>query len=1344
MNVRIDGRRSHRSGRRVGRALGVATATLTSSLALTVGLPGSGSVLAAAITVTTTADGIDAAGSCAAVTLASLPGPDGQTSLREAVCAANSNPGADTISLSVNGTFTLTGAANEDNGSTGDLDVKQSLAINGNGTANTIIDGNGNERIFHVLPGSAATFGLANLTLQHGDTRTNSFKQGGALYLHNNVTTTLTAVNVQNNFAGANGAIENRGTLTITGSVISGNQTIPASGGSAGGGVHNTGRLTITGSTISGNSVRGEGGGLSTATGVGVSVTISDTTFSGNSATAAIIIDGNGGAIATDANLGVLTLTNVTMSGNRADNSGGGAFLTALFSTGSVTLNNVTTTGNTADHDKNGVGGGGGLAILTANVTLRNTIVAGNINSISTVRDDISGSLQSASANNLVGVNTGLSGITNGTNSNKVGTSASPIDALLASLADNGGSTQTHAIALASPAINAGSNATCASTDQRGVARAGVCDIGAYELNDTTPPDTTITANPTNPTNSVNASFSFTGTDSGGSGLVGYQCQLDGGGFSACTSPQSYAGLSDGSHTFQVRAVDGAGNVDPTPASYTWLIDTTAPDTTITANPTNPANSAGASFSFTGTDAGSGVASFQCQIDGGGFTPCTSPQAYVGLTDGSHTFQVRAVDTVGNVDPTPASYTWTVDATAPDTTITAQPTNPSNSSDAIFSFTGDDPSGTGVASFECRVDGGGFTPCTSPQAYIGLTDGSHTFEVRAIDGAGNVDPSPASYTWTVDATAPDTTITAQPTNPSASAGASFSFTGDDSGGTGVSSFQCQLDGGGFTPCTSPQAYVGLTDGPHTFEVRAIDTAGNVDPSPASYTWTIDTGAPGTTITAQPTNPSASAGASFSFTGDDSGGTGVSSFECQLDGGGFTPCTSPQAYVGLTDGPHTFEVRAIDGAGSVDPTPATYTWLIDTTAPDTAITAQPTDPSASASAAFSFTGSDPGGSGIASFECQLDGGSFVACTSPEILSGLTDGAHTFRVRAIDAAGNVDPTPAQNGWTVDTTAPDTSITAQPGNPSASAGASFAFTGSDAGGSGVASFECQLDGGGFAACTTPQAYVGLTAGQHTFQVRAIDSVGNVDATPASYTWTIDTAAPDTTLTTTPPNPSSGSGASFAFTGSDTGGSGVASFECRLDGAAFAPCTSPQAYTGLTDGSHSFDVRAVDGAGNVDASPASYTWTVDTSGPDTTITSAPPGSNAGTTAVFSFTGSDGTGSGVVSFECRLDGAAFAPCTSPQTYNGLAAGQHTFQVRAIDAVANVDATPASLTWTVVDVASQAPVTTTATTPVTTVATGGGSLPATGSDPTPWLEYALVLLGCGTMLLTLRGRRRSA
>ena len=78
------------------------------------------------------------------------------------------------------------------------------------------------------------------------------------------------------------------------------------------------------------------------------------------------------------------------------------------------------------------------------------------------------------------------------------------------------------------------------------------------------------------------------------------------------------------------------------------------------------------------------------------------------------------------------------------------------------------------------------------------------------------------------------------------------------------------------------------------------------------------------------------------------------------------------------------------------------------------------------------------------------------------------------------------------------------------------------------------------------------------------------------------------------TPPNPSLSSDASFSFTGSDTGGSGLAGFECQLDGVAFAACSSPQAYSGLAPGSHTFQVRAIDNAGSPDPTPATYTWRV------------------------------------------------------------------------------------------------------------------------------------------------------
>jgi hypothetical protein len=537
---------------------------------------------------------------------------------------------------------------------------------------------------------------------------------------------------------------------------------------------------------------------------------------------------------------------------------------------------------------------------------------------------------------------------------------------------------------------------------------------------------------------------------------------------------------ADGVYQVLARATDAAGNTLDS-AKQTVTLDNTLPDTTITAAPASPSTGS-VSFSFTSSQAGS---TFQCELDTGGYSACTSPKPYSGLTSGSHTFRVRAIDPAGNVDATAAVHTWTVDAVPPNTTITSNPPALTTSTSAAFNFTSTEPG----SSFECQLDGGGYSACTSPQSYTGLADGSHTFSVRATDPVGNTDATPATFTWTVDTGAPNTTITASPSDPSASTGATFSFTASEPG----SSFECQLDGGGFSACTSPQGYSGLADGSHTFSVRATDPAGNTDAGPAAHTWTIDASAPNTTITASPSDPTSSTSASFSFTSSEAGST----FECELDGGGFASCSSPEAYSGLAVGSHSFSVRATDSVGNTDASAATHTWTVDTAAPDTTITAAPSDPSNDPSPSFSFTSSESG----STFECELDGGGFAACTSPQDYSGLAAGAHTVQVRAIDAAGNTDASPATVTWTLDLSAPETTISSGPSDPTASTDAGFNFDSSEAG----STFECQLDGGGFSACTSPQGYTGLGTGSHTFEVRATDAAGNVDTTPASFTWTI-----------------------------------------------------------------------------------------------------------------------------------------------------------------------------------------------------------------------------------------------
>jgi hypothetical protein len=191
-------------------------------------------------------------------------------------------------------------------------------------------------------------------------------------------------------------------------------------------------------------------------------------------------------------------------------------------------------------------------------------------------------------------------------------------------------------------------------------------------------------------------------------------------------------------------------------------------------------------------------------------------------------------------------------------------------------------------------------------------------------------------------------------------------------------------------------------------VKALDRANNVDPDPASFTWTIDISPPHTAITSQPRNLTNSTLALFAFSSTEAGST----FQCLIDGGVFTACVSPQNYTGLAAGSHTFTVAAVDAVGNIDPAPARYTWIIDTTPFGTVITGQPSNPTNATTASFSFTSPKAG----AKFQCALDGGGYSFCSSPKTYSGLSDGSHSFKVQTIDEIGNEDASPARYDWVI----------------------------------------------------------------------------------------------------------------------------------------------------------------------------------------------------------------------------------------------------------------------------------------------------------------------------------------
>jgi hypothetical protein len=388
-------------------------------------------------------------------------------------------------------------------------------------------------------------------------------------------------------------------------------------------------------------------------------------------------------------------------------------------------------------------------------------------------------------------------------------------------------------------------------------------------------------------------------------------------------------------------------------------------------------------FTFAGADNATPELqlAFECSVDGGPFEPCDSPESVQGLEAGEHTFAVRTVDLALNADPTPATFTWTL-IVPPVTTIASGPADPSPTQDATFTFTADQ----GGSTFECSVDGGDFLPCSSPAEYTGFTNGEHTFEVQATNTVGLVEVEPAAFTWTVDAgtdvTPPTTTLTATPAAVILVGETVFEFSSNEVGAI----FQCSLDGAAFGACDSPHELSGLLDGTHTFEVQAVDAAGNVDPTPESYTWTVDL-PPLAEILTGPAEATESTDATFEFAANED----VAGFECSLDGV-TEPCTSPVTYTGLAVGSHVFAVRAIDDTPSNPSAFEDHDWEILAPAPPaTSFTAGPPGVTTDTTATFTFTGTDnltP--ADLLTFECSLNGAAFASCTSPLELTGLGAG------------------------------------------------------------------------------------------------------------------------------------------------------------------------------------------------------------------------------------------------------------------------------------------------------------------------------------------------------------------
>ena len=237
--------------------------------------------------------------------------------------------------------------------------------------------------------------------------------------------------------------------------------------------------------------------------------------------------------------------------------------------------------------------------------------------------------------------------------------------------------------------------------------------------------------------------------------------------------------------------------------------DVLAPDTAITSGP-DPVSGRDVTFTFTKSEPAGG---FACYLDNGAWNACNQTQTYTNLAPGPHSLSVMGIGPgLQFMDITPATWSWTVDDSIPDARLTGTPpdtTKTSNSRDPTFTWTS-----SNATAFECTLDTQSPSACTSPKSYSNLTDGNHTFTVKAISGSSG-DQTPPTHTWKIDATPPTTALC--PVNGPAciaegatthSPNATFWFRTEPAGDQ--NRFECQLDSGPWRWCYSDISPTGVS------------------------------------------------------------------------------------------------------------------------------------------------------------------------------------------------------------------------------------------------------------------------------------------------------------------------------------------------------------------------------------------------------------------------------------------------------------------------------------------------------------------------------------------------------
>ncbi|MDX6580733.1 MAG: hypothetical protein QOJ47_2282, partial [Gaiellales bacterium] len=788
--------------------------------------------------------------------------------------------------------------------------------------------------------------------------------------------------------------------------------------------------------------------------------------------------------------------------------------------------------------------------------------------------------------------------------------------------------------------------------------------------------------------------------------------------------------VTSGSQSYTVKAVDAAGNVSTASAAKAVVYDTVIPSAPVLTAPAATNGSTTLTWTASSDTGGSTLTSYVIYRDGV-LIGAPSPATALTFTDtsamspGSYVYTVYAHDGAGNSSLASNARTVIYDVTPPGTPTGLAAPSPTNAKPTLIWTATTDAGGSNVQRYDVyRTPPGGSATLAGSTAVASFTDaavtqsGIYTYTVRAVDGAGNVGPASSSASVTYDNTAPTAPASVNGTTPTASPPV-ISWTAATDALSGVDHYDVLR--GGAKINSSPLTGLSYTDtspivASQTYAVRAVDAAGNMSTASTAKIIVYDPNPPTAPSLSAPVATSVDPALTWTAS-TDSGGSLLGGYRVYRDGT-LIATTSSTSYTdsdaAVVPGTYVYSVVAFDGAGNTSSS-AVRTVIVDTsapTAPGSVTAPTPTNAKPVISWATANDGSGPSSSGIVRYDVYR--GVVLAGSSTSLT--FTDAGATanstlsYTVVAVDAAANRSV--ASNAVTVayDTTSPPIPTNIGGTTPTATVPVITWTSGGSDNLSGLA-YYAVYRGATQVGTTSSLSFTDLmlaTAGAQSYTVKAVDFAGNQSAATNARSIVFDPIAPGQPGKPTIASPAHAPALTWSAA-TDSGGSNIARYDIYRtllgDTPTLAGSSTGTSFTDSSvsvDGSYSYDVVAVDGAGNQSAHSAGTSVSVDVTPPDAPANLTAQAALTASKPSLSWTlSSDNGGSGIAQYVVFRGGVQAGVSTGTTFVDTTVAtnGSYAYTVKAVDAAGNLSAASAPYTVTWDSTPPPVPVSLTATTP---------------------------------------------